>query len=133
MRYLLDTNIISALEKAPQGPLLSRITAVGIDNVVTSLIVAGELRFGMEKSMSDLQRGNLETLVGMIAVLPLEPPVDREYGRIRADLERQGTPIGANDLWIAAHALALGLTLVTDNVSEFSRVKGLRVENWLRA
>ncbi len=132
MRYLLDTNIISALEKAPDGPLLSRITVAGIDNIVTSIIVAGEMRFGIMKAQTEEQRKGLETLIGTISVLPLEAPVEREYGRIRADLERLGTPIGGNDLWIAAHAFALDLTLVTDNVSEFSRVAGLRVENWLR-
>ena len=132
MKYLLDTNIISALEKAPDGPLLSRLLRTGMDNAVTSIIVAGELQFGIMKSKTASLKKNLETLLGSIPVLPLEEPVNLEYGRIRADLEKRGTPIGNNDLWIAAHALALGLTLVTDNVDEFSRVDGLRVENWLR-
>ena len=132
MKYLLDTNIISALEKAPDGPLLSRLLRTGMDNAVTSIIVAGELQFGIMKSKTASLKKNLETLLGSITVLPLEEPVNLEYGRIRADLEKRGTPIGNNDLWIAAHALALGLTLVTDNVDEFSRVDGLRVENWLR-
>ena len=132
MKYLLDTNIISALEKAPDGPLLSRLLRTGMDNAVTSIIVAGELQFGIMKSKTASLKKNLETLLGSITVLPLEEPVNLEYGRIRADLEKRGTPIGNNDLWIAAHALALGLTLVTENVDEFSRVDGLRVENWLR-
>lgn len=132
MKYLLDTNIISALEKAPDGALLSRLLQVGMDNVLTSVIVAGELHYGIMKSKTASLKKNLETLLGTIIVLPLEEPVHLEYGRIRADLEKQGTPIGNNDLWIAAHAIALDLTLVTDNVDEFSRVDGLRLENWLR-
>jgi tRNA(fMet)-specific endonuclease VapC len=133
MKYLLDTNIVSALEKAPTGPLLAHISKVGLDNVVTSIIVSGELQFGVAKAVTAKQRDNLTTLLGSITVLPLEAPAATSYGTIRADLERKGTPIGQNDLWIAAHALALDLTLVTDNVSEFGRVEGLRVENWLRS
>jgi tRNA(fMet)-specific endonuclease VapC len=71
-------------------------------------------------------------VLGAIEVLPLEAPVDAVYGVIRASLERTGQPIGGNDLLIAAHALALGLTVVTDNEREFSRIDNLRVENWLR-
>jgi tRNA(fMet)-specific endonuclease VapC len=67
-----------------------------------------------------------------VPVIPLQPPADRHYAQLRAELERVGKPIGANDMFIAAHALALGCTLVTDNVREFCRVKNLTVENWLR-
>lgn len=133
MQYLLDTNIVSALEKYPDGPLLSHIMRVGFDNVAVSVIVAGELQFGIEKEQSALQRANLRTLLGEIASLPLEPAVAATYAQVRAKLERLGTPIGANDLWIAAHALSLDMTLVTANVDEFARVEGLRVENWLAA
>ncbi len=132
MKYLLDTNILTALEKAPLGAVYHRILKVGIDNVVTSIIVAGEAHFGSIKSRSPKLKSNVEDILAMLDVLPLEPPVHEYYGRIRAELERKGTPIGGNDLWIAAHALALNLTLVTDNVGEFERVERLRVENWLR-
>lgn len=73
----------------------------------------------------------VESLLATIPVLPLEVPADAEYGGIRAELEVAGQPIGANDLLIAAHAYALGLTLVTDNTKEFSRIRGLAIENWL--
>lgn len=133
MKYLLDTNIVSALEKAPDGPLIAKIMTVGLDNIVTSIIVAGELQFGIAKAQTTDQKQNLTTLIGSIVVLPLDEPVDAVYGKVRVQLEGSGTPIGQNDLWIAAHALALDLTLVTDNTREFERVEGLRVENWLRA
>ena len=73
----------------------------------------------------------LEAVLAALEVLPFEEPADRRYGELREHLERQGTPIGPNDVLIAAHALALGLAVVTDNVREFSRVPGLHIENWL--
>jgi tRNA(fMet)-specific endonuclease VapC len=130
---MLDTNIVSALEKAPDGLILSKLVTIGIDNAVTSVIVAGELEYGNAKATSAHLRENLRTLIGAIVVLPLDPGVASAYGRVRAQLERLGKPIGSNDLWIAAHALSLDLTLVTANIDEFSRVEGLRVENWLAA
>lgn len=131
MRYHLDTNIVSTLEKRPDGPLLSRLLNAGFGNIGVSVVVAGELQFGAEKSRTVEQRDNLLNLVGEIEVVAMEAEVAATYGRIRADLERRGTPIGANDLWIAAHALTLNATLVTANIDEFSRVAGLRIENWL--
>lgn len=122
---------MSALEKAPDGPLIVKLAAVGLDNVATSVVVAGELEYGNAKAITAHLRENLRTLIGTISVLPLDPEVAQKYGRVRARLERLGTPIGANDLWIAAHALALDMTVVTANTDEFSRVEGLRVENWL--
>jgi tRNA(fMet)-specific endonuclease VapC len=74
----------------------------------------------------------LEDFLGVIDVIPFETPADAIYGRERSRLEAAGTPIGANDMLIAAHALALGCTVVTDNVREFARIEGLAVENWLR-
>ena len=132
MRYMLDTNVISALEKAPTGPLLTKLSNAGIDQIATSVIVAGELEYGSAKVRATRLRDNLKTLLGEIGVLPIDASVAQSYGRVRADLERRGKPIGQNDMWIAAHAIALDLTLVTDNVDEFARVDGLRVENWLR-
>jgi tRNA(fMet)-specific endonuclease VapC len=129
--YLLDTNIVSALIRNPQGPVTRRIARVGEEKVCTSIIVAAELRFGAAKKASPKLAEQLERVLAALPVLALEPDADRRYGELRAELERSGTPIGANDMLIAAHALALGLTLVTDNTSEFQRVTGLPVKNWL--
>lgn len=131
LRYLLDTNILSDLVRHPRGPVAGRISAAGENTVCTSIVVAAELRFGAEKSGSAKLTERIELILSALDVLPLEPPADRHYAEIRQQLTRQGLPIGPNDLLIAAHALALDLTLVTANVSEFSRVPGLRVTNWL--
>lgn len=131
MRYLLDTNTMSDLVRTPQGIVARRIAAVGHAQVCTSIIVAAEMRFGATKKRSAALLSQLETILGSTLVLPLEPPMDAVYGELRATLEAKGTPIGGNDLLIAAQALALGLTLVTGNVREFTRVDGLTVENWL--
>lgn len=130
-RYLLDTNILSDLIRNPQGKAARRIAKAGDDKVCTSIIVAAELRYGCEKSGSAKLRKAIEDLLGEIAVLPFEAPADADYGAIRAQLEAAGTPIGGNDLLIAAHARALGAIIVTANVQEFRRVGGVKVENWL--
>jgi tRNA(fMet)-specific endonuclease VapC len=132
MRFLLDTNIVSDLVRHPRGKISDRISEVGEKDVCTSIIVAAELRYGSTKKNSSRLTAQLEAVLGAIEVLALEAPVDAVYRVIRAGLERTGQLIGANDLLIAAHALALGLTVVTDNEREFSRINGLRVENWLR-
>jgi tRNA(fMet)-specific endonuclease VapC len=129
--YLLDTNIISDLVRHPQGRIAARISEVGEGAVATSIIVAAELRFGAAKRGSSRLSAQLEAILAALPVLPLEPPVDQAYGGLRAALERQGTPIGANDMLIAAHALALDHILVSDNQREFARVEGLRLVNWL--
>jgi tRNA(fMet)-specific endonuclease VapC len=131
LRYLLDTNILSDLIRHPQGTVATRIATVGEDTVCTSIIVAAELRFGTEKSDSRKLAEQVDLILSVIDVLPLEPPADRHYGEIRQQLARQGTLIGPNDLLIAAHALALDLTVVTANAGEFSRVSSLKVQNWL--
>jgi tRNA(fMet)-specific endonuclease VapC len=128
---LLDTNIISDLIRNPQGKAAKWIAKVGEGNICTSIIVAAELRYGCAKSGSRRLLKAVEDLLGEIEVLPLEFPADSEYGGIRAELEAAGRPIGGNDLLIAAHACALGVTIVTANVQEFERVRGLKVENWL--
>jgi tRNA(fMet)-specific endonuclease VapC len=132
MRYLLDTNIVSALMRDPNGPLAERIRTVGEANVCTSSIVAAELRYGAAKKGSPSLHKRLELMLGALDVLSFEPPADAAYGEIRAQLERAGTLIGGNDLLIAAHAVAAGYVVVTDNQREFERVEGLRVENWMR-
>jgi tRNA(fMet)-specific endonuclease VapC len=132
MRYLLDTNIVSDLVRHPHGRIADHISAVGEDEICTSIIVASELRFGAAKKSSPRLTAQLDAVLGAMEVVALEAPADATYGAIRAALERTGQPIGANDLLIAAHATALDLTLVTDNEREFSRIDNLRIENWLR-
>jgi tRNA(fMet)-specific endonuclease VapC len=129
--YLLDTNIISDLIRNPFGPAARRIEKVGAKAICTSIIVAAELRYGCAKKGSPKLLARVEGVLETIPVLPLDIPADTDYGGLRAELEAAGQTIGANDLLIAAHALALGLTLVTDNTREFSRIGGLEVENWL--
>lgn len=130
-RYLLDTNILSDLIRKPQGSVARRIAAVGEQAVATSIIVAAELRYGAQKSGSRNIADRVDLILSAIDVLPLESPVDRFYAQTRHRLTQQGNPIGPNDLLIAAHALTLELSVVTANSREFSRVPGLKVENWL--
>ncbi len=129
--YLLDTNILSDLIRHPQGSVAARIAAVGEDAICTSIIVAAELRFGAAKSGSEKLLDRVDLILSAVEILPLEESVDRQYATIRHHLARLGTPIGPNDLLIAAHAYSAGLTVVTANAGEFSRVPGLQVENWL--
>lgn len=129
--YLLDTNIISDIIRNPLGPAAKRIEQIGAKEIYTSIIVAAELRYGCAKKGSHKLRARIEGVLETIPVLALDIPADTYYGDLRAELEAAGQPIGANDLLIAAHALALGLTLVTANTGEFNRVRGLKVENWL--
>lgn len=130
--FLLDTNIVSDLVRRPQGAVAAQIADVDESEVATSIVVAGELRYGAERRGSERLTAQLDAILELLPVLPLGDDADAHYGRLRADLERRGTPIGANDMLIAAHALSLNATLVTDNVREFERVEGLRVVNWLR-
>jgi tRNA(fMet)-specific endonuclease VapC len=131
MKYLLDTNIVSAIIRDPHGPAAKRFLERGMEQTCTTIIVAAELRFGAVRRSSHLLMQKLDAFFKLLPILPLEPPAEQFYANLRAELERAGKPIGANDMFIAAHALALGCTLVTDNEREFSRVKGLAVENWL--
>jgi tRNA(fMet)-specific endonuclease VapC len=138
MRYLLDTNIVSDLVRTPQGKVARHIRTVGEKPVCTSIIVAAELRYGADKKGSPRLSSQLDAVLGALEVLPFESPADTSYGSLRTRLEKRGTPIGANDLLnndllIAAQALALGYVMVTDNEKEFSRVEGLRLQNWLRS
>jgi tRNA(fMet)-specific endonuclease VapC len=132
MRYLLDTDIVSDLVRNPQGKVAQHIRRVGEAQVCTSIIVAAELRYGAAKKNSPKLSSQLEAVLGALQILPLETPADAAYGVLRTRLEQAGTPIGANDLLIAAHALALGYTIVTDNDREFARAENLRLQNWLR-
>ncbi|MGZ5871675.1 MAG: PIN domain-containing protein [Bradyrhizobium sp.] len=128
---MLDTNIVSNLIRNPQGRAAKRIAKIGEDNICTSIIVAAELRYGCAKSGSKRLLKAVEDLLGEINVLPFDVPADAEYGGIRSELEAAGKPVGGSDLLIAAHACAIGATIVTANTDEFRRIRGLNVENWL--
>jgi tRNA(fMet)-specific endonuclease VapC len=135
MKYLLDTNIVSYFLRDASPALTQRILDSTPDTLAISIISAGELRYGLSK-LSPSKRAtelthHLNALLTAINVLPLPSNAAQHYGSTRAQLEISGTPIGGNDLWIASHALAQNMTLVTNNIREFERVPGLRVENWI--
>ena len=131
LQFLLDTRIVSHLVRYPQGVVRDRIAEVGEETVCVSLLVAAELRFGAARKQSARLTQQVEAVLSVLPILALETPVDTHYAEIRVRLETSGCPIGPNDLIIAAHARSLGLTLVTHNLTEFSRVPGLLVQNWL--
>lgn len=131
LSYLLDTNILSDLVRNPRGVVAAQIGKVGEVSVCTSIIVAAELRYGAFKSSSATLAERVDLILSALEILPLEAPADREYAALRHHLTSQGTPIGPNDLLIAAHALAHDLIVVTGNVGEFARVPALKIENWL--
>lgn len=129
--YLLDTNVLIAALKGHPA-VRQRLEATPLESLRLSSIVLGELEFVAEKSaFAERNRIRLAELTRRLPLLGVDAGTAGRYGRVRAALERQGTPIGANDLWIAAQALAIEATLVTDNQREFQRVPGLRLENWL--
>jgi len=132
MPYLLDTNILSDVIKNPQGRVANRIVALDRNDLLTSIIVAAEMRYGVEKKKSSVLAERVDLLLQMVHVVSFDIDSDRYYGQIRMDLERHGKIIGANDLLIAAHALSIGAVLVTDNTGEFERITGLTLENWLK-
>jgi tRNA(fMet)-specific endonuclease VapC len=131
MRFMLDTNIISDMIQNPAGKAAAAAAREGDAAVCTSIVVASELRYGCAKKGSAKLLRKVEELLAEIPVLPLDVPVDAEYGALRAELEGMGQTIGHNDLFIAAHACASGTTLVTANMAEFTRIRKLKVENWL--
>jgi len=132
MRYMLDTNVCIDLIRERSAKLLSRLKRCRIGDVGISTITLAELHHGAAKS-SDPQRNRmaLQEFCAPLTTLPFSTEAACQYGLMRSALERQGTPIGPLDLLIAAHALAASAVLVTANEREFTRVPGLRVENWL--
>ena len=132
LRYLLDTNICIYIARQRPPEVAKRFARLAVGSVGMSLITFGELRYGAEKSVrrSDALTA-LDKLAELIPVLGPDPAVGATYGRLRAHLERLGTPIGNNDLWIAAHALTLGVSLVSNNMREFERVPKLKLKNWV--
>jgi tRNA(fMet)-specific endonuclease VapC len=131
LQWMLDTNALSDLIRNPQGLLAQRLGAVPEDALCTSVVVACELRFGAARKGSAVLVQRVAQLLDSMPVLALEGPADEHYADIRVALERAGTPIGSHDLFIAAHARSRELTLLTNNLREFQRVPGLRVESWL--
>jgi tRNA(fMet)-specific endonuclease VapC len=130
-RYLLDTNICIYIRQSRPEAVLRRFRKLRPGEAALSVITYGELLYGAEKSsqrQAALER--LHELRLLLPALPLPEIAGEMYGAIRAELEAKGEMIGNNDLWIAAHAMASSLTLVTNNEKEFRRVRGLKVQNW---
>ena len=128
---MLDTNIVSDMIRNPRGKVVRRIETIGTRGLCVSTIIAAELRYGAAKTGSQRLLKLVEEALTRLIVTPFDKPADSHYGRIRTELEAAGTPIGANDLLIGAHALALDIPLVTANAREFARIRGLSIENWL--
>ena len=131
MRYPLDTNICIYIAKRRPPRVAEHFEAVRPGELGMSIITYGELLFGLEKSRHlGSSHERLRRFAELIPVLPLPKDAPRHYARIRSSLEKAGTSIGANDLWIASHGLASDLILVSNNLREFNRVAGLKTENW---
>ena len=131
MKYMLDTNIIAYAKNNRPAQVLERLKQQDPEDICISSITMAELEFGVYHSAKPEQNQvALMLFLSRIQIVPFDVDAAIEYGVIRADLTRKGTLIGANDLLIAAHAKALGLTLVTNSTREFERVEGLKLENW---
>lgn len=132
-RYLLDTNICINIRQRRPAEVVARFGEVDQGDAALSVVTFGELVRGVHRS-ADPRSGMevLTELIELIPILPMPPEAGLHYGMVRAALERSGSVIGNNDLWIAAHALSLGLVLVTNNEREFGRVPELVIENWVR-
>lgn len=123
--------MVSHFMRYPDGVVGQRLRQYAVSATGVSVIVVSELRYGVARVNSPRLLRQVEWALSKVTPLPLDEPVAHAYAHLRTDLERRGTPIGPNDSFIAAHALALDLPLITDNIREFSRVPNLRVENWL--
>jgi tRNA(fMet)-specific endonuclease VapC len=132
MRYLLDTNICIYVIRRRPHQVLARFQRCAVGDIGLSTVTLAELQYGVAKStFPERNQEALATFTLPLEILPFDAPAAVAYGAIRATLERQGTPIGAMDLLIAAHAVSLGVILVTNNPREFRRVSDLQVENWV--
>jgi tRNA(fMet)-specific endonuclease VapC len=132
VKYLLDTDTFSAIARGAPTAVMTRLASMPTDDLALSVISLGEIAAGLAKRKPGAkQLRRIELLQSAFTPLPLTPAVVPVYASVRSHLEAKGSPIGPNDTWIAAHALEQGLTLVTNNVREFRRVPGLRVENWI--
>ncbi|MBC7542385.1 MAG: type II toxin-antitoxin system VapC family toxin [Candidatus Sericytochromatia bacterium] len=130
--WLLDTHICSYILKQRPPSVLTRFTAVGAEHLATSTVVLGELLFGCARHPDGERiRREVEDFVSRLQIVTWDEAAARAYGDLRAHLERSGTPVGGMDMMIGAHALALGATLVTNNVRHFECMPGLQLENWV--
>lgn len=130
MIYLLDTDICIYVINARPAKVLARFRQERMGNIGISSITAAELAYGVTQSGSERNRRALEMFLAPLEILPFDAAAIWKYGELRSDLERRGQPIGTLETMIAAHALALNTIMVTNNRREFSRVNGLRLENW---
>jgi len=128
---LLDTNICIYIINAKPPAVLERFKNYRLGEIGVCSVVAAELAFGVAKSGSARNRQALEMFLAPLTILPFDERAAWAYGDLRAELERRGTPIGSLDTMIAAHALSLQATLVTNNIREFERVPGLLLDNWV--
>jgi|SRR5690348_11644925 len=129
--YMLDTDISSYVMKRANEPLLKKLRTVAVNDVCISVITKSELSYGVEVSPRRAQdQAALKAFLNYVEVLNFPDEAADHYAKIRADLKSRGAMIGGNDLFIAAHARSLGLTLITNNIREFSRVRDLALENW---
>ena len=133
-RFLLDTNICIYIRRRRPPEILQRFQSLQVGEAAISVITFGELIYGAEKSeQREAAMRQLEELASLLRVLPLPADAGRSYGALRAEPETDGRVIGNNDLWIAAHAKAAKLILVTNNEREFRRVSGLEIQNWAKS
>lgn len=131
--YLLDTNICIYIRRERPRSVLDRFNELSPGSTAISVVTYGELIYGVRKSPDPTKAmAVLDAITALIPVLPLGVDVANAYGTIRSNLAIRGELIGNNDLWIAAHAKSLGLTLVTNNENEFERVEDLKIENWAK-
>ncbi len=134
IEYLLDTDICVYIANQTHATIFDKLNNLKIGQIGMSIITAGELLYGACKSVHVKKNHQMfEDLSQLITPLTLPLNSAKIYGEIRSNLEKQGKPIGQNDLWIAAHALALDVILVTNNIKEFSRIPQLKLENWVAA
>jgi tRNA(fMet)-specific endonuclease VapC len=130
-RFMLDTDTCSYIMKRSHPELLKRLRSVPVSDVCISVVTKAELLYGVEVSPRRNQdAAALAAFLPYVETLALTDEATIHYAEIRADLKKRGAMIGANDLFIAAHARALSLTLVTNNLTEFERVRGLALDNW---
>jgi tRNA(fMet)-specific endonuclease VapC len=131
LKYLLDSDVFSLMTKGSDEAINERMETLAKGEATLSVITTGEFFYGVAHSpLSTLRTKRAQRLIDFYGVLPIDEAVSAVYGQIRADLRAKGTPIGPNDLWLAAQATAHGLVMVTRNGREFRRVVGLKVEGW---
>jgi tRNA(fMet)-specific endonuclease VapC len=133
VKYLLDSDVISFVAREANAALTGRVRSSSPDELAVSVVTRGEVEFGLlSRKPNRLTEHRMRGLLAGMPTLALNADAALHYARIRVALAQAGTPIGPNDLWIAAQALAIGLIVVTNNLREYQRVPGLMVENWLR-